>query len=152
MEENSVNKKELNKNIVIRTKLENVYKIYIAKLFRGSSVHLSELELNILNSVRNNVYKWDSLKIAKILNISLPQVNNYKGKLKRKKLIIKLDSGEYIMNPDLEFPINKNIDRYNIQFTIIIEDESTRGINTTKETSEKITHSQIPADTSEVAS
>lgn len=89
----------VNKQIFPRYTRKELYKAYLKKIFAGASIKLSDLEIDILDAMKQNNYKWDSQKFTKSLNISIQHLNNYKSKLIKKGLIVKNDVQEYITNP-----------------------------------------------------
>lgn len=90
----------INKQIRINKPRSEVYKTYLYKIFAGGSVNITDLEIEILNQVKQNFNKFNSERITKNLNISIQNLNNYKGKLVKKKLLTKDPVGEYILNPE----------------------------------------------------
>jgi hypothetical protein len=115
----------INRELPIKVKQNNLYKLYLKKLLCGSGLDLSETELKILCSIRNNVYVWDLFKLEKSIGISRPNLNNYKKKLKDKRLLIQDSKGEYRINPDIELPISSEIKEYILTFRITVDEETT---------------------------
>lgn len=90
----------INRQIRIDKPRSEVYKTYLQKIFAGSSISMTDLEIQILNEVKQNFNKFNSERITKNLQISVQNLNNYKGKLVKKKLLVKNPVGEYILNPE----------------------------------------------------
>lgn len=112
----------INKQIRINKPRSEVYKTYLYKIFAGGSVNITDLEIEILNQVKQNFNKFNSERITKNLNISIQNLNNYKGKLVKKKLLTKDPVGEYILNPEFHswLYLPSNIPDEN-QFRLIID-------------------------------
>ncbi len=102
-------------NTTIKKNPQDYFKTYLKVITAISdTLKLSELEILILNETYK-LHSFNTRKISKVLNKSDAQINNYKGELKEKKLLVKLTTGEYILNPKLniksgeELNININI-------------------------------------------
>lgn len=113
----------INKQIRINKPRSEVYKMYLHKIFAGSNTNMTDLEIDILDQVKQNFNKFNSERITKNLKISTQNLNNYKGKLVKKKLLWKDPvTEEYKLNPEyaswLSLPSNIP-DEY--QFRLIID-------------------------------
>lgn len=90
----------INKQIRIDKPRKDIYKAYLYKIFAGSNLNITDLEIEILDQVKQNFNKWNSERITKNLGISVQSMNNYKSKLVKKKLLTKDPVGEYRLNPE----------------------------------------------------
>lgn len=133
----------INRQIFPRVKRENLYKDYLKKIFAGASINITNLEIDILNCMKQNHYRWDSRKFTQELNISLQHLNNYKSNLIKKGLIVKNEASDnYITNPVhaswLYLPSNdKNESVYRLIIDFVVQDEDQR--NTERENMEEDT-------------
>lgn len=76
-----------------------VFKSYIRTLFANSAIHLTDLEVDILDQVKKSRTGFSSKNISTNLNISVQSLNNYKSKLVKKNLLIKATDDRYYVNP-----------------------------------------------------
>jgi predicted transcriptional regulator len=90
----------INRQIRIDKPRKDIYIAYLQKIFAGAAIKISKLEILLLNEMKQNNRKWDSSRIRKNLKIPVQSMNNYKGKLVKKKLIVKDAVGEYVLNPE----------------------------------------------------
>lgn len=112
----------INKQIRIDKPRKDIYKAYLYKIFAGSKLNVTDLEIEILDQVKQNFNKWDSEKITKNLGISVQSMNNYKGKLVKKKLLTQDAVGDYRLNPEQSswLMLHSNIPTED-QFRLIID-------------------------------
>jgi len=80
---------------------KDFFKTYLKILCAGSdTLKLSQLELDIMSQVKK-IGRFDAYTISKNLDISEAQLNNYKGILRKKGLIVKVKGRLYVINPKI---------------------------------------------------
>lgn len=91
----------LEKVITYERPQNEVFRSFLKSIFANSTIKLSEQELDIMDEVKR-IVRFDADKIAKKLNISINNLNNYKSKLVKKQLLIKSTMDpHYYVNPKL---------------------------------------------------
>jgi len=106
--------------IVITKQTDNFFESYFRVLFADSTIKLTDTEYKILSLIAE-YKKFDTKLFCDLLNIDKFSINNFKGKLKKKNLIIKKDNSFAINDkilPAVLFSTNK--------YKMIIEYEETK--------------------------
>lgn len=78
------------------------FRVYLSKLFAGSNTPLTDRDLDLLVLTKLNMNKFDTPKFARMLNMSQPNINNYKSKLYKLGCLQKTtDDGKYEISHQL---------------------------------------------------
>ena len=89
----------INKGVEFTKPKNEAFKCLIRTIFANSDIHLTDLEVNILDQVKKNRKGFESRVISKNLDISTQSLNNYKSKLVKKHLLVKATDDRYYINP-----------------------------------------------------
>ena len=104
------NTKKCIKMVTVEVDRKDAYKLFLEKLFAGSKLNLTKRDYDILALTKLNMNRFDSVKIAKLLNISSANLNNYKADLIKNKCLVKTNNGYYAVNSTIDLEYGDEID------------------------------------------